>query len=321
MRRLVLVVAIVLLALLLAATAGLVSVHRAIRALAPELPSSGEVLRVVEGDLPVRLGWINTASQAMPRSAVLEPDLDPDSDAPYVMSHASFALEWADGRIFLIDLGMDRESAEGFGRLIEWTMGAAPIEPLGTVAEQLGDAARRVAGVGFTHLHTDHVSGIDALCRARSAPLPWVQTRLQAGATNFTTRPGRSQLDASCAAATVLKPAALQAVPGFPGLHLIEAAGHTPGSQLFIAQVRGEDGVVTYVFTGDIVNHVEGVRRNLPKPHLYSLLVVPEAPSRLEALRLFLAELEAKGARLLVSHDQRQLEASGVARIRAEASR
>lgn len=313
MRRLAIGLGLGVAVLLAAATAALVSVHTAIRALAPDLPQSTDVLRAEAGDLPVGLSWINTASQPMPRAGVLEPEVDPHPDAPYVMSHASFVLEWADGRLFLIDLGMDREAATAFGRPLEWVMGGAPIEPLGSVAEQLGAATRRVAGVGFTHLHTDHTNGIDALCRALAAPLPWMQTRLQAAETNFTTRPGRDQLEAApCVAPRVLDPGTLQAVPGFPGLSVIEAAGHTPGSQIFVAQLRGEEGVVTWVFTGDIVNHIEGVRRDLPKPRLYSLLVVPESPARLAELRAFLAGLESKGARLLVSHDQRQLEASGV---------
>jgi hypothetical protein len=51
-------------------------------------------------DLPVRVSVLNTASQPMPRSAVLDPSKDPKPAEPYVMSHPSFVLEWKDGRIF-----------------------------------------------------------------------------------------------------------------------------------------------------------------------------------------------------------------------------
>ena len=105
-------------------------------------------------------------------------------------------------------------------------------------------------------------------------------------------------------------------IPGFPGLFVIQAAGHTPGSQLFVAHLPGECrgcDPQTWIFTGDAVNHVDGVRENLPKPSFYSLLVVPEAPRQLERVRRFLQTLEAEhGARLLVSHDLRQIESSGV---------
>jgi hypothetical protein len=78
--------------------------------------------------------------------------------------------------------------------------------------------------------------------------------------------------------------------------------------------VRGPDGAAkTFVFTGDVVNQIDGARRNLPKPRLYSVLMVPEHTARLERLRLLLGELEREhGATLLVSHDQLALEASGV---------
>jgi hypothetical protein len=63
-------------------------------------------------------------------------------------------------------------------------------------------------------------------------------------------------------------------------------------------------------FTGDIANHVEGIRRNLGKPVLYRLLVVPESPRRLERVRRWLAHLERElGFALVVAHDRAQLAA------------
>ena len=293
----------------------LVRAHREIRAIDPPLPSVAAVTRTdADGDLPVRLRWIDTASQAMPRSGVLDPDLDPDPAAGYVMSHPSFVLEWADGRLFLIDLGMDAESAAAFGRNLEWLGGAEPIAFHASAAERLGDAVARVRGLAFTHLHTDHTSGVAELCQARSEPLRLFQTRLQAERVNHTTRPGRAQLEAAgCLETELLEGAALMAVPGFPGLAVVAAGGHTPGSQIFVAHVRDGRELRTWVFTGDVVNHLDGVRLDLPKPRLYSLLVVPESTARLQRLRVWLRELaQTYGARILVSHDELALQASGI---------
>jgi glyoxylase-like metal-dependent hydrolase (beta-lactamase superfamily II) len=245
---------------------------------------------------------------------VLDARLDPAPDEPYVMSHPSFALEWPDGRIFLIDLGMEREAALAFGGPIEWLGGADPIEPHASVAESLGAEAARVAGVAFTHLHTDHTSGISALCRAAAGPIRLFQGRLQAERTNFTTRAGAAQLEAAaCLRREVLDGAPLLAVPGFPGLAIVPAAGHTPCSQVLIAHVREASGVRTWVFTGDVVNAQDAVRLDLPKPFLYRLLMVPESEARLARMRAFLRELASHpGVGLLVSHDERSLEASGV---------
>jgi glyoxylase-like metal-dependent hydrolase (beta-lactamase superfamily II) len=298
------------------AVIGLAWAHLEMRALDPELPATTEILAPpADPDLPVRVTWYDTAVQPMPRSAVLDPTLDPTPDAAYAMSHSSFALEWSDGRIFLIDAGMDRESALAFGANLERLGGAEPIEPLGSAADQLGEAASRVAGIAFTHLHTDHTAGVAALCARAGRRIRLVQGGLAAERTNYTTRGGAQHLaDAGCLDPERLDAGALAAVRGFPGLGVIAAAGHTPCSQIFVAHVRDGAALRTFVFTGDVVNQIDGARHDVPKPALYSLLLVPESTPRLARLRALLQELESRGATLLVSHDRLALEASGVPR-------
>ena len=294
---------------------GLFLAQRGIRALDPELPSKEAIMAFdPAADLPVSISWLNTASQKMPRSAVLDPSQDPRPDAPYTMSHPAFVLEWSDGRIFLIDTGMDSEAAVAFGKPIELFSGADPIQPLGAIVDRLGFALRRVAGVAFTHEHTDHTSGVAALCRLHDKPIRLIQNRLQVEESNYTTRAGQEQIaNAPCLKREIASGGPLFSVPGFPGLTFFAAAGHTPGSQVFIAHVRSTDGVRTHLLTGDVVNQIDGVRANIPKPRLYSLVVVPESPARLERVRQLLGELERDyGVTLLVSHDQLSLQASGV---------
>ncbi len=321
MRRILVILGLAALALLGVGTAGLAWAHWSIRRLDPPLPSVRALLAMEpESDLPVRLSWLDTASQRMPRAAVLEPGRDPHPTAPYVMSHVAFVLEWSDGRLFLIDLGMDREAALSFGAPLVWLAGADPIEPHAALADRLGESAARVRGLAFTHLHVDHTAGIAALCAGRRTPLPLYQGALQAQRSNYTTRPGRAALArAACTDARPLEGPPPRTVPGFPGLLVIPVAGHTPGSQIFVAHVRTAAGVATWAFTGDVVNHADGIRFDVPKPWLYGLLVVPEAPRRLARLRRFLAELaERHDVGLLVSHDRAQLEASGLPRFGAE---
>jgi glyoxylase-like metal-dependent hydrolase (beta-lactamase superfamily II) len=307
--------ALILAGVMLAA-AVLLWTHVSIRSIEPELPEIEEVLAVGAdaSDLPVELWLLNTASQPMARSGVLEPSLDPDPEAEYVMGFPAFALKWADGRIFLIDLGMDRESALAFGAPSERFLGAGPIESHADVAELLGSAVDRVAGVGFSHLHTDHTDGAIRLCAATTRRIPLFQTRLQADRSNYTTRPGRARTErAGCLEPERLGEGPLLAVPGFPGLSVFATGGHTPGSQVFVARVVEDAGQRLWVFTGDLVNNIDGVRKNLPKPTLYSLFVVPEHVDRLERLRRMLAELaQLPDVDLLVSHDLRQIEAAGL---------
>jgi hypothetical protein len=98
-----------------------------------------------------------------------------------------FALAWLDGERFLIDAGMDRESAEGFGAAF---------------------------GSGFSHLHTDPADGLDALCSSIRTRVPF-QTRAQHEEGNYTTRRSRAQIGRAAWVETGrLEPAPLAADPG-----------------------------------------------------------------------------------------------------------
>ena len=202
---------------------------------------------------------------------------------------------------------------ETIDRVLEWLGGAQPMDPHGSAAAALGNAARRVKGIVFTHLHTDHVGGIGELCTSLNT-LRVPMTTAQAEHTNYTTRPGLEALeDADCVHLERVAGGPLLAMPGFPGVFLIDAGGHTPGSQIILAFV--EDGGVThrYAFTGDIVNNLDGITYDVPKPFLYRTLMVPESEPRQSELRAFLKRLhDEAGFELLVSHDQRALEASGI---------
>jgi glyoxylase-like metal-dependent hydrolase (beta-lactamase superfamily II) len=264
---------------------------------APLPPLESIDLARFSGDAPVGLSWINSASQAMSADAVL--------------SHPSFVLRWRDGRLLLIDLGMTEAGAVSFGRPFEWLLGAEPIEFHGAVADQLGDARERVAGLVFTHLHIDHVDGVKALCEGSAAPVKLFMTAAQAERPNYLTTEGLGLLDnAGCVDKQVLEDAPLMRLDGFPGVYVFHAAGHTPGSQLILAVVDGDRGRRLIAFTGDITNELRSIENNVAKPWVYGALIVPESGSRQSDLRPFLLSLrERAGFELLVSHDERSLQA------------
>ncbi len=278
------------------------------------LPEPGDAAADASLDAPLRLAIVNTASQAMARGGTLAAAGDPTPDKPFVMSHPAFVLEWADGRLLLIDVGMTPEQAVAFGRPLEWLRGAAPAQPHGAAAEALGAAAARVGGVVFTHPHTDHVGGLAALCARAGHELPVFMSVAQAERPNYTTRPGLADIAAApCARPRRLEGGALMPVPGFQGVAVIDAGGHTPGSQIILTTVGAGAEARRYAFTGDIVNNLDGILYDLPKPWLYRTLLIPESDARQQELRRFLKALQDEaGYTLLVSHDQLALEASGV---------
>jgi len=314
LKKIVLGLAALSLVAVAVAAAALAWAQLAIRRERAPLPALAEVRAATAADGPVRIAVINTASQTMPRSAVLDSTRDPRPADPYVMSHPSFVLEWADGRILLIDVGMTREGAVEFGRTIELLGGGAPIEPHGSVAEHLGADARRVRGIVFTHLHIDHVGGIGDLCARTTHPVGVHMTEAQKERPNFTTRPGLRRLrESGCARIESLSGASLLSLRDFPGVSVIAAGGHTPGSQIVVALVSTPAGPRRYVFSGDTVNNIDGITYDVPKPFLYRFLIVPEDDARQGELRSFLRALhDQAGFTLLVSHDRRALEGSGV---------
>lgn len=265
-------------------------------------------------ELPTRVSWINTASQFVPRSAVIDPAGDPDAGAWSRMSFPAFVIEWADGRILLVDAGMDGDGARAFGQPVEVVVGADPIEPLVDVASALGRARDRVAGIVFTHLHEDHVQGLDSLCRASARPVEALLPVPQAEDPNYLTRAGLAAVqEAPCVRVSTLPPAPMGDLPGFPGVRVIAGAGHTPGTQMVVVWL-GNRSARPIVLAGDIANSADGIEGDVPKPRLYRLLVVPEDEERLGELRRFLRALARDhGATVLVSHDQAALETSGVA--------
>jgi glyoxylase-like metal-dependent hydrolase (beta-lactamase superfamily II) len=315
MRRVARIIGILLLVLVLFLAAGLGWAHVSLRRSEQPLPDLIRLPAPPAGaDLPVSITYVNTASQPMPRSTVLDTGADPSPDAEYVMSHPSFVLRWADGRLLLIDAGMTREGAIEFGQPLEMVAGAEPITAHASVAATLGDAAGDVRGIVFTHLHVDHVGGLTELCARRRQPLPVFMSPNQATYGNYTTRPGRALIEeASCARVSTLPQEGVAGLPGLAGVFLFAAGGHTPGTQVILAWVATSGEPRLYAFVGDVVNNIDAINHNISKPFLYRLLVVPENDARLAELRTLLRRLrDERGATILVSHDELSIEAAGL---------
>lgn len=308
MRRVLLVLLVVVLVPVLFVGIVLFSAHRQIRNVDPPLPDIAELLASVEtDDGPVRIRYVNTATQ-------------PTADGRK-MGHVAIVLDWADGRRFVIDQGMEPETALEFGAPMETLLDSGPTETHGSVADQMGkDALAAIRGLAFTHLHHDHTQGIVALCRARGGPLPSFQTPFQFEQRNYTTDMGYVFIQEAqalpgsdgCAKPTLLEPGqqtSIYPIPGFPGLVAVPAAGHTPGSTLFLTRIDDR----YWLFSGDITNTRRDLVENLPKAAIYSLLIVPEDTKRTERMRRWLGDLDTRpDLTVIVSHDLSALEETSI---------
>lgn len=295
MRKILLKSIVVLLALLFLALAiYLVPPHLQIRSISPEIPTVDELLELERSDGPNALYYINSSEQRLDRGT---------------LAHSAFVFEWPDGKLFLVDAAMGEQEALEFGQLMQ-TMsdGQAPVFH-GDVASLLGSAVSRVAGIGFTHLHIDHTEGVIGLCSAVETSPALLQSPFQRDQQNIHTREGAQLLANSCLKPHDLTKGSIWTSDSFPGLGLIPAGGHTPGSTLFAASIQGQ----LYVLSGDITNTKASILADSGKGWVYSTLIVPEDTQRTGRLRQWLRELTQHDAiTVVVSHDLQDIKASGL---------
>jgi len=289
------IIAVLLVLAMIVLAVFLVPQHMQIREVEPAIPEIDQLqtLKSQENG-PVKISYINTSSQVVQGSP---------------LGHTVFLAEWADGRTFMIDAGMDRAQAKEFAELLKTIASAGDLELHGTLPDLMGGAVGRVTGVGFTHLHIDHSQGIVPFCKARGDGAALYQTDFQRDQHNRNTADGAALIKDSCLATGKLAGKTVQTIAGFPGLGVIAAGGHTPGSTIFVIAVEGH----LWVFAGDITNSKANLL-NTGKGFLYSTFFVPEHTARLEKLRLWLAKLDARDdTTVIVSHDIDDIKTSGLA--------
>ena len=276
MKKITLLLLSILILLSVVVLAILLPAHSQIRAIEPPLPELAAIQAALEVEPgPVSIHYINSASQSGPGTR---------------LGHPGVLVSWPSGKQFLIDTGMRPDAAIAFGKSIELVMGADPAVPHGSLAEQLGEAVDSVAGIAFTHLHSDHTDGLGSICASQRQPAIVYQVPLQYREQNHTTTPGLDHLQGASCARQELEGKEIMPVPGFPGLIAISLGGHTPGSTLYVVKLEGS----YWMFSGDITNDKASILRDLPKHWLYSTFIVPEHVERTALLRQWLRDLDAR---------------------------
>jgi len=249
-----------------------------LRTLAASLPGPG----------PREIRSVLVAEVALPRGVVFAGE--PFEPLPQV--HQVFQLAWED-RSLLVDTGFPPEAFE-------------QVSALGDGSERYHeDGWRAVEGalakaeqIFVTHEHFDHLAGA-----ARLAPDGAERLRLNAAQLANGAALDESELPEALRAKLVpLEPAPALAVA--PGVVLVAAPGHTPGSQL--VYVRRADGREV-LFLGDVAWNADQIRNLHYRPRLVTLVLGEDRSQVLAQLRA-LHDLAAAHPDLvqIVSHDRRQ---------------
>ena len=274
---------------------------------APAWTASLEDIRrtasLIPGRHPLRINFIKFAESRRTKNFSVK-----DAPAtPSVQARTAFQVMYPDGSV-MVDAGMDLTVHRFFGRGVE-----EPYFP--DAAKQVEQAVARARLVVVTHEHGDHVAGVVHTAAAPQLAQKTILTRTQMQSLLASPQMPEIKLTGDLAKRFIVVDYDMY-YPLAPGMALIKAAGHTPGSQMvYVALESGRE----YLLIGDATWHMDGVR----------LMKGKDAPWVTEDQPAVLAQLTwlnglSRGASNLVvvaSHDEEQhveLIANGVLTHRLE---
>ncbi|MGH9256543.1 MAG: MBL fold metallo-hydrolase [Vicinamibacterales bacterium] len=243
---------------------------------------------LISGRRPVRINMLKFAESRRTKNFSVK-----DAPAtPSVQARTAFQVVYPDSYV-MVDAGMDRQVHTFFGRGVE--------EPYDAAAS--AQVERAVGGarlIVVTHEHGDHVAGVIRGPFAAELPPKTILTRTQVDV--LRTKPQMPEIQLTEAQAKRYLVVDYERYhPLAPGMALIKASGHTPGSQM--VYVALESGV-EYLLIGDATWHMDGVRLMKGKDAPW---VTEDQDAVLDQLR-WLNQLSRTNPRLVIvaSHDEEQ---------------
>lgn len=245
------------------------------------LPLIRRAAALSPGDLPtsIHVGFLNPFRR--PLSVVVEGGSTDSASAAYTVFQITFPHGW-----IVVDAGLDREFVPNSTSFSDQDY------------NQIQQALRDARLIIVTHEHHDHIAGVlrsPYLAQVRQHTLlskPQVQTLLE--------QPNspRIKLDSATAAEYLVFDYDLFA-PIAPGVVLIKAPGHTPGSQMVYVRLASGQEVI---LAGDIAWNMLGITAQRQKPEETSRALGENRNAIAEELR-WLKDITGPQTSVVVSHD------------------
>ena len=253
-----------------------------------DLDQVRQVAGMIPGPRPIRVNVIKFAESRRPKNFAVK-----GSPAePSVQARTAYQIVYPDGTV-MVDTGMDFATHRFFGRGV-----AEPYVP--EAAARVEQALRNAKAIIVTHEHGDHIAGLMRSASFAELAPKTVLTRAQVE--TLMNDPQMPELRLSREMAAHLRVVDYDnCLPFAPGIALIKAPGHTPGSQMIYVALRSGKELL---LAGDVAWHMDGVRQNTGK----------DAPWIKEPAELMAAELAwlhglsvaENNLSIVISHDEDQ---------------
>lgn len=203
-----------------------------------------QAARLIPGRKPLRINVVKFAESLRTKNFSVQGA----PAVPSVQARTAFQVVYPDGTV-MIDSGMDQQVHKFFGRGVE--------EPYDfEAAKQVEKAVREAKLIVMTHEHGDHIAGV-----IRGPNVDQIATKTVLTKTQVETLETHPQMPEIKMTPEMAKRYIVmdyeKYYPFAPGMALMKAAGHTPGSQMiFVTLESGAE----YLFIGDSAWHMDSVR-------------------------------------------------------------
>ncbi len=255
----------------------------------PELMAARGLVHAVPGNLPTAVGYVTIAQDSWLLSSAVEGA--PGTKVP--LPTPLFQVRFADGWI-MVDAGMDRELAAGAKDASQF------------FDDRYTSAVAALKGANVivvTHEHYDHV-GLSAHSAVADELAPKTMlTRAQMESLLHNSKMTLIPFDSTRAGRYIVFDYDRE-LPIAPGVVLIKAPGHTPGSQvIYVKLATGRE----VILAGDVAFNHLGIEteKEAPDPNHR---VTSENRAAIAGELAWLHQAEKSGVSVVVSHDGEQLE-------------